>query len=469
MRAFVKAPGAHADEIGELRRPNSDLVQIVIVGASLTALLVLAVFLVNRESSSAVASDAEIAILSESTMSAAAGVLNATNFAVVLAANEADPEVLGDATKGADKAADELSSRLGRLISAMSPAGRDPVEQAYRRFELTTGEALDALHLVDIEEWSKLLADQSRSYEELVKALTEIRDTRTAEILIAGEGVGQAAEAVRFLVVFLIPLGIMVAVWKSTRRSAAQRILTEELRHEREASRSKDAFIADVSHELRTPLTGIYGFASALEDDDAGLSESSRELVGLIVTEAAELTRMVDDLVAAGRIDAEAILYDIGPIELTPVIQEVLRPFRRRGISVEVDDISISVMADRMRLRQLLRNLVSNAAKHGGSEIAVTAYSRQALGVIEVIDNGPGVSAEVEERLFHRYVHSDGTAVLEGSVGLGLAIARSFAQDMGGELNYLRVDDLTIFQVILPLVTGDGTVIPESELSVVSS
>lgn len=453
----------------EVTKPNSDYIQIVVVGATLIALTVLAVFLVNRESSSAVAADAEVVVLSESTMSAAAGVLNATNFAVILAVNDADANLVEDAREGAERALEELRSRLGRLISVLPASQRIGIEQAYRGFEATTGNALVGLDVLDVEGGGETLADQSQSYELLTDALAEIRDTRTADILVAGEGVGRAADAVRFLVVFLLPLGVMVAVWKTTRRNAAQRILTEELRHEREVSRSKDTFIADVSHELRTPLTGIYGFASALEDDDAGLSPSSRELAGLIVTEAAELSRMVDDLVAAGRIDAGAIAYDLDSIELCPEIQEVLRPFRRQGISVEVDDFSISVLADRMRLRQLLRNLVSNAAKHGGTDIAITAYSRDGVGVIEVIDDGPGVSAEVEARLFHRYVHADGSAIVEGSVGLGLAIARSFAENMGGDLNYIRADDLTIFEVVLPLAPSIGLPRSESELSAVSS
>jgi two-component system OmpR family sensor kinase len=188
----------------------------------------------------------------------------------------------------------------------------------------------------------------------------------------------------------------------------------------------------------------------------------------LIVTEAAELSRMVDDLVAAGRIDAKAISFDIAWVDVCPEIQEVVRPFRRQGISVEVDDVEIAVSADQARLRQLLRNLVSNAAKHGGSEIAVTAYRRDGVAVIEVIDDGPGVSAEVEARLFDRYVHSDGSAVIEGSVGLGLAIAKAFAEGMGGTLTYLRADELTIFEVTLPIADKDAQYLAEPELVAVA-
>jgi len=456
-------------KIKEVRKPNFDFVMIVIVGATLTALLVLAVYLVNRESSGAVAEDAEVAVLAESTLSAAAGAVNATNFAVVIAVNDADPDLLVEARSGAEAASDELNSRAGRLASELSPDIRNQLVDRLRRFDLATDGALGDLEALESDAGSAALATQAGAYQELVEMLAELRDARTAEILVAGEGVGRAANAVRFLVVFLLPLGIMVAVWKAIRRSAAQRILTEELRHVKDQSRSKDQFIADVSHELRTPLTGIYGFASALEDSGEALPPASRELVGLIVTEAAELARMVDDLVAAGRIDAEAITYDTEPVQLWQEIQEVVRPFRRQGISVEVDDIAITVSADRMRLRQLLRNLVSNAAKHGGAEIAVTGYSRDGIGVIEVIDDGQGVSPDVEERLFHRYVHTDGSALVEGSVGLGLAIARSFAEGMGGALHYLRVDDLTIFEVTLPLAPVEETLRPVPEYSTSSA
>ena len=449
-----------------MRKANSDYVQIVIVGAIVTTLLVLAVFLVNRESSDAVAADAQIAILSESALSAAAGVLNATNFVVVLASHESDAALVDGARQGVEEASDEMSDRINRLVTAMPTSARGTVQTAVRSFDSSTESAIAELEGIDATTGGEVLADHEERYRDLEAALTDLRDISSAQILVASEGVGRAAVAVRYLVVFLLPLGVIVAVWRATRRSAASRILTEELRHEREVSRSKDAFIADVSHELRTPLTGIYGFAAALEDDPE-LSSSTREMVGLIATEAAELARMVDDLVAAGRIDAQAINFDSELVDLCAVIQDVVRPYRRQGVSVEVDDIGIAVVADRVRLRQLLRNLVSNAVKHGGADIAVTAYSRKGVAVIEVIDDGPGVSAEVEDRMFHRYVHSDGSALLEGSVGLGLAIARAFAEGMAGELNYLRSDDLTIFEVSLPLAEEMGEVAPDSTLAIV--
>ena len=452
-----------------MRKPNSDFIPVLVVGATLTALLVLAVFLVNRENSGAVAHDAQTAILSESALSAAAGVRNATSFAAVFAASGATDALIDDARRGATAAADELQSRLGRLLVELPEEERSVVTEAHAKFDAATQSVLDSL---GSEETSASLAaadSQGQAYDELSLTLSAVRDARTEDILLAGEGVGRAADAVRFLVVFLLPLGIMIGVWRTIRRSSERRILTEELRHEREVSSSKDSFIADVSHELRTPLTGIYGFASALEEGDELMSPASRELVGLIVTEAAELARMVDDLVAAGRIDADAISYDLETVALSSEIEEVVRPFKRRGVSVEVDNIGISVRADRLRLRQLLRNLVSNAIKYGGSDIAVTAYSQGSTVVIEVIDDGPGVSPDVSDRLFNRYVHEHGSALLQGSVGLGLAIARSFAEGMDGSLEYKRIDDLTIFEVSLPLGVGETPGKMEEVLSVVGA
>lgn len=434
----------------QVRKPKSDLLPVLLVGATLTALLVLAAYLVNRETSVNAAGSAQTAILSESTLGAAAAVRNATNFGLILDLSDAGDTLVADARHGAEEAALEMRSRYERLVAELPAEEAREATRSFESFEAATMVALDEVssHSADAPQ---AVADQGEAYRDLSTVLVAIRDDRSNEIAIAGEGVGRAANAVRFLVVFLLPLGIMFVVWRAVRRTSERRILTEELRHEREVSQSKDSFVADVSHELRTPLTGIYGFALALEDGDEPFSPAARELIGLIVTEAAELSRMVDDLVAAGRIDADAITYNVVTVELASEIEEVVRPFNRRGISVEVDNIGISVMADRLRLRQLLRNLVSNAAKYGGTDIAVTAYTVDDQVIIEVIDDGPGVSADVEDRMFNRYVHEGGTALLQGSIGLGLAIARLFAEGMHGSLEYERVDDLTIFKVTLPL------------------
>jgi signal transduction histidine kinase len=113
-------------------------------------------------------------------------------------------------------------------------------------------------------------------------------------------------------------------------------------------------------------------------------------------------------------------------------------------------DAGIELLADRMRLRQVLRNLVSNAVRHGGDNIRVAAAVADEDVICSVIDDGPGVSADVESRLFEKFVHKGSTPLLVGSVGLGLAVAHSVVAGMGGELTYQRIDDETHFVIRLP-------------------
>jgi len=161
---------------------------------------------------------------------------------------------------------------------------------------------------------------------------------------------------------------------------------------------------------------------------------------------------MVDDLIAAGRLNAGELTYTTENVDLGAEIAKVVDAFSRRGAAVGVEPTSVVVRADPLRLRQLIRNLVSNAVRHGGSDIAIRVVDYTDTVGVEVIDDGPGVPEEVEERLFSRYVHTGGAALLEGSIGLGLSIARSLAEGMDGSLMYLRRDGRTVFRVVLRAV-----------------
>ena len=433
----------------------------VIMSSGILILLVLAVFLVNREGSSSVASDAAAAIVADNAVSTVAAVRTATSYALVLASVAGDSGLSQNAFDGLDAALSDLEVRIGRLVSDMNPTEAAQLKRELEGFEDATNLALMAMEEGRLDEAAGWVDEQLTPFELLTSTLLVIRDDRTEQVLVAGEGVGRIAEAVRFLILFLIPVAVMVAFWRAQKANVRRRTMTEEVEHHRRVAKSKDEFVADVSHELRTPLTGIYGFALALEESGETMTESERdELVGLIVNEAAELARMVDDLVAIGRIDAGAVSYTLGRVDISEVIEEVMKPLDRRGISIEYEAADMSVYADSDRLRQVLRNLVSNAVKYGGDRIAVGVWRREEAIVIEVIDDGPGVSSEVEERLFERYVHGGGSALLEGSVGLGLAIAAAFTEGMGGDLSYKQLDGLTVFQVALPTYQE---VVPDSK------
>ena len=106
--------------------------------------------------------------------------------------------------------------------------------------------------------------------------------------------------------------------------------------------------------------------------------------------------------------------------------------------------------ADSFRVRQILRNLVTNATRYGGDEIWMDVDQRESTVVITVADNGPGIPDGHEDLIFEPYGRVESGRVEPASVGLGLAVARQLAQLMNGELDYLRIANHTEFRLTLP-------------------
>lgn len=117
-----------------------------------------------------------------------------------------------------------------------------------------------------------------------------------------------------------------------------------------------------------------------------------------------------------------------------------------------------------MALRHMLVNLLSNADRHGGDDIVVTTFRDEDEAVVQVIDDGPGVAEEILPMLFGRYLHGRGGALVRGSVGLGTAVANSYAEALGGTIEYLREDDRTVFEVRLPAIAEKPADAPASVL-----
>jgi len=134
--------------------------------------------------------------------------------------------------------------------------------------------------------------------------------------------------------------------------------------------------------------------------------------------------------------------------------------FDRSDAQIDLGMASALVLIDPGRLRQLLRNLVSNAAKYGGGYVEISGRLDDSTYFIEVADDGPGVPPEVETRMFERFVHRGDEPLIMGSVGLGLSISRVLADGMGGKIGYRRDGDLTVFEVTLQLAQAEELVLP---------
>jgi signal transduction histidine kinase len=210
--------------------------------------------------------------------------------------------------------------------------------------------------------------------------------------------------------------------------------------------KAKDEFIANVSHELRTPLTAVIGLTSELAGGEMS-SEERTELLQLVADQAAEMSNIVDDLLVAARSDMGTVTVELQEVDL---LEELEATIDGVGIDIEVARGDLpKVLADPRRLRQILRNLLTNARRYGGPKRRVIGGTVDGDVWLEVRDDGPGIPDDEAQHIFEPYV--TGHSGVEGSVGLGLAVARQLAELMAGSLRYERVDGESVFRLRLPL------------------
>lgn len=213
---------------------------------------------------------------------------------------------------------------------------------------------------------------------------------------------------------------------------------------------SRDRLAAAVSHELRTPLTSVTGLARALSDDWDGMDDiERRELIAVISRESTDALEIVEDLLLTARVDLGQVGLKSQPIDLHAQAASVLNSLEdRHSHEIELSGDPVTVSGDPVRVRQVLRNLITNAIRYGGDTISVVIETGVDFGLVRVIDNGSGVDPEVESALFTDF--AKGSADLPASVGLGLSVSKNIAEAMGGALAYERRDQLTDFWLRLP-------------------
>ena len=219
-----------------------------------------------------------------------------------------------------------------------------------------------------------------------------------------------------------------------------------------ELVRSKDEFVASVSHELRTPLTAVLGFAELLQNEEPGLSATDRdEMIQSIAHQAFELSSIVEDLLVAARAEMGTMSIAAVPIDLRAQTAQVIETYEQEAASrIKVDGESVQALGDPIRVRQILRNLLSNAMRYGGDDIRVQLLNGNGSARALVSDNGPGIRAEDKDLIFEPYYRASKGPGVSGSVGLGLTVSRKLARLMSGELTFQRNEGWSIFQLSLP-------------------
>ena len=213
---------------------------------------------------------------------------------------------------------------------------------------------------------------------------------------------------------------------------------------------SQKSLLANASHELRSPLTRI---RMGLELMGSG---SSPAFKNEIARNIGELDLLIEEILLASRLDAREA--DLGTIESVDLIGMAAEECARVGAELEVlpgpdqTDTDLSVQGVAKLLRRVMRNLLENARRHAAGEITVTLSRTTTRAVIQVCDRGPGVPAELRERIFEPFYRLPGATERDGGVGLGLALVKSIAIRHGGTVQCEnRPDGGASFVVSLPL------------------
>lgn len=245
------------------------------------------------------------------------------------------------------------------------------------------------------------------------------------------------SEPERWVELAVYPVSANLAAGEPTATIVVMRDVTEARRREA----LQETFIGVLSHELRTPVTTIFGGAKLLARESSTLDEETRRGIFRDIYEEAErLQRLVEDVVALNRFGE-----GVGEVGWEPVLMQRLLPRvvqsedgRWPGVNFQLRISSglPTVSADPTYVEQVVRNLLSNAAKYSGIDSTVIVEAERGDGevMVRVLDDGPGFPLEERDRLFEAFFRSASTAGAAGGAGIGLFVCARLVAAMGGRI-----------------------------------
>jgi PAS domain S-box-containing protein len=246
------------------------------------------------------------------------------------------------------------------------------------------------------------------------------------------------------------------------------RVLNEELNQRtielERAMGARSRFYANMSHELRTPINAIMGYSSLLLDGIYGpLNEQQTAGIDRTHKAANHLLDLVNDILDLSKIEAGKMALLLEPVPFPATIGDLfvtVAPVAREHdveLSLEADGDPFTIVSDARRVRQIILNLLSNAIKFGEAKPVRVTCTRQRDGglVLDVIDQGPGIPAEDQEKIFDEFVQLRQASAITGT-GLGLPISRRLAELLGGQLTVASTPgEGCTFRLVLPASSLD--------------
>lgn len=256
-------------------------------------------------------------------------------------------------------------------------------------------------------------------------------------------------------------LGVHVASYRSLQAGVEQIVLLDAVltvgaviffrqvvlihRNRNRVEQQRSELVGSVSHELRTPLTAIVGYLTLLDENPDDFPEDAkREMVGEANKSARHMSRLVSDLLMLAKGSNRQLILELSDVDLSSLVNSTLRNAEtdRTRVQDHIEgDTTLRVDAD--RIQQALGNLLSNAARYGGTTVHLVAKVEDRNLLIEVHDDGPGVPTRYEAMIWQRFER--GAHRLDATtpgLGIGLAIVRAVADSHGGVATYRRSERL---------------------------
>ena len=239
-----------------------------------------------------------------------------------------------------------------------------------------------------------------------------------------------------------LPVGITYAPLMSTESNLINTIATiRDITHFRQADELKSEFVSIVSHELKTPVALIKGYVSTLRRDDVQWDRQVMdESLQVIEEEADRLTALIEDLLDASQLQVGGMKLKRSDIAMQPFVERLAKKFqiqtKNHQIVVDIPKDFPVVIADEVRLQQVISNLISNSIKYApnGGEIRISGQVRPETIIMCITDEGPGIARCDMPHIFDRFYRAQETSRKTKGTGLGLYLARSIVEAHNGRM-----------------------------------